>query len=54
MQRQSTFMEQKMKEMEMLELEKQNVHADKERVENELNRKEEMLRIELREKENLE
>lgn len=35
-----------MKEMEMLQQEKQNVHADKERVETELNKKEEMLRIE--------
>ena len=35
-----------MKEMEDLEKEKLNIHADKERVENELNKKEELLKLE--------
>jgi len=43
-----------MKEIENLEQEKQNINAEKEQVETELNRKQEMLHIELKEKENLE
>ena len=47
-------MEAKLRELEDLEKEKLNIYADKERIQSELQAKEEKLRIEAREKENLE
>lgn len=48
------LIQQKFKELEELQREKQNIHEDKEKIQTELQAKEERLRIEAREKENLE